>query len=114
MAAHKKFMSNETNRIQPAKAGRLSGIGGRNGRGASGGKVLNGRTENGNFNGRKGSNKSQRRGDSNINTRGIHLAMREQCDGALMSRRACVRVKAFVQRRRRGQCIEQQNKTGQQ
>ncbi len=85
-----------------------------NGRSASGGKIFNGRTENGKFNGRNRPDESQRRGNGNINARGIHLPVREQRDGALVLGLGGVGVKPFVQRGRRGEEVQQQNEKNRQ
>ena len=87
---------------------------GKNGRSASGGKIFNGRTENGNCDGRNCLNESQHRGNRDINGRSVNLAMREKSDGALMLGAAGVGVKPFVQRRRGGHRVEQQDNPGQQ
>jgi hypothetical protein len=108
------FQVKQTNEIQPAKAGRLSRVGGRNRRSAPGGKIFNGRSENGNFNLRRDDGKNHRRGSRNINDGGIHLAVRKHRDGALMLGVARVVVEKFVQRRRDGHRIQQQDKTRQQ
>jgi len=94
----------------------IDGLGcrGKNGRGASGGKLLDRRTENANGQGRDGLNRWHRRGHRDIPRGGIHQAVREQGHAALMARLTGVVMEPFVQRWRRGHGIEQEEKTDQQ
>ena len=87
---------------------------GKNGRGASGGKIFNGRTENGNDCGRNGLNQSQRLDNWDINRNRVHLAVREHRDGALMVFFAGIRVEPFVQRGGGRHRVQQEDKPGQQ
>ena len=91
-----------------------SGNGGKTGRGASGGKMVDDWTENGNGGGGCLRNENDRCGNRNVNGGAIHLAMREHCDRALMFGLPGVGMEPFVQRRRRRQGIQQENNAHQQ
>ena len=89
------------------------GNGGKNWRGAAGGKIPDGRTENGNFNGWDCLNQSQQHCNRDISGCGIHLPVGKQGDGALMLSIAGIRVKPFVQCRRGRHRVEQQDNSRQ-
>ncbi len=116
--AQRKELINFGNQFRTGARARLGidelGNCGKNGRGAAGGKILNSRTKNGKIYGRNCLNESQRRGNRDINGSGIHLAVREHGNGALMFRLAGVLVEPLVQRGRGGEEIEQQDEAHQQ
>jgi hypothetical protein len=85
-----------------------------NGRTTSGREIVNGRTENREFNGRQDNNKSLRRGNGNINAGGVHLAVREHRDRAFVVGFARILVNQFMQRGTRRHCVQEQDKANQQ
>jgi len=87
--------------------------GGNNGRSAPGRKMFDGRTEgrkvgNGNY-GQEG----QRRCNRHVNGGGVHAAVGEHRDRALVPRLVGIRMEPLVQRRRRRHGIEQEDNAGQ-
>jgi hypothetical protein len=83
-------------------------------RGAAGGKISDGRAENGEFDLRCRGDQDECRRDRDINGRGLDLAMGEHGDGAFVTRTARVLVNQPVQGRARRQGVENQNHGNQQ
>lgn len=99
----------KTNGIRPQTT-EQSGIGSSHGRGAARRQQAHRRVENSRRSQRKKFYNRHRQRDRHLRGGRIHLAVGKQRDGALMSGMAGVAMKLLVQRRRRGEEIQQQDK----
>ena len=86
-----------------------SGNGGKRGRPAAGGKVLNGRAERHEHAAGRGDDERKGGGQGNRDGRGMHLAVGKEGDGALVVGSAGVGMDPFVERRGGGHGVEQQH-----
>jgi hypothetical protein len=87
---------------------------GSDGGSAAGGKVLDHRPKNGEFNLENGLKRSEHRVWRNVHRCRIHLAVGKQGDRAMVLPGIGVGMKQLMQRRRGRHGVEQQNNTGQQ
>ena len=114
MAQHKVLLLEiiQAGRFTPAETDDLGNYR-KNGRGAAGGKILDGRTENGKFDLGQDENENLRSGDRNLDADRINLAVREHRDRALMVRFARVVVDEFVERRTNRHRVQQKDERNQ-